>query len=162
MSRTHALESPRPPTRFRVARVSVQLGLAHRRLVVGFTVPSYSRISARDQPTISTTGCTALPCVGLFAAWSSATGYDLVAAVKRRWLPALLLGLAAAGLLTAIVLRTDDATPRPYGLGLAGALAWRGILYGVTDGLLLSVFPILVVFAAFAGTGSTGGSPARW
>ena len=27
-----------------------------------------------------------------------------------------------------------------------------GILYGITDGLLLSVFPILVVFAAFAGT----------
>ena len=35
---------------------------------------------------------------------------------------------------------------------LVGAIAWRGILYGVTDGLLLSVFPILVVFAAFAGT----------
>jgi len=51
-----------------------------------------------------------------------------------------------------MVVRTEDATSRPDGLELAAAVAWRGIVYGVTDGLLLSVFPILVVFAAFAGT----------
>jgi hypothetical protein len=75
-----------------------------------------------------------------------------VQAVKRRWLAALLLGLASAGVLTAIVLRTEDATPRPGGLDLVAALAWRGVVYGIADGLLLSVFPILVVFAALAGT----------
>ena len=31
-------------------------------------------------------------------------------------------------------------------------LLWRGVLYGATDGVLLSVFPILAVFGAFAGT----------
>ena len=31
-------------------------------------------------------------------------------------------------------------------------MLWRGVVYGVTDGLLLSAFPILVVFAAFAGS----------
>jgi hypothetical protein len=97
-------------------------------------------------------GLYALAVVGLFAVWSRATGYDLVAAVERRWIAALLLGLAAAALLTAMVLRTEDATSRPDGLELAGALAWRGIVYGIADGLLLSVFPILVVFAAFAGS----------
>lgn len=97
-------------------------------------------------------GMYALAVAGLFAVWSRVTGYDLVEAVKRRWLAALLLGLVTAGVMAAIVLRTEDATSRPDGLELAGALAWRGILYGVTDGLLLSVFPILVVFAAFAGT----------
>jgi hypothetical protein len=97
-------------------------------------------------------GLYALAVVGLFALWSRETGYDLVAAVKRRWIAALVLGLAAAAVLTAMVLRTEDATARPDGLELVGALAWRGVLYGVTDGLLLSVFPILVVFAAFAGT----------
>ena len=51
-----------------------------------------------------------------------------------------------------MVLRTEDATTRPEGIDLAAAIAWRGIVYGVTDGLLLSAFPILVVFAAFAGT----------
>jgi hypothetical protein len=97
-------------------------------------------------------GLYAVMVVGLLAAWSRSTGFDLVAAAKRHWVSALLLGMAAGGLLTAIVLRTEDSTPRPDGLDLAAAVAWRGIVYGVTDGLLLSVFPILVVFAAFAGT----------
>jgi uncharacterized membrane protein (DUF485 family) len=62
------------------------------------------------------------------------------------------LGLAVAGLLTLIVLRTEDATSRPAGVELVGAVLWRGVLYGLADGLLLSAFPILVVFAMFAGT----------
>jgi hypothetical protein len=97
-------------------------------------------------------GVYALSVVGLFALWSRSTGYDLAAAVRRRWLTALLLGLASAGLLAVIVMRTEAATARPAGLDLVAALAWRGVVYGMTDGLLLSVFPILVVFAAFAGT----------
>ena len=51
-----------------------------------------------------------------------------------------------------MVLRTEDATARPGGLELIGAVIWRGIVYGVADGLLLSAFPILAVFAMFAGT----------
>jgi hypothetical protein len=97
-------------------------------------------------------GLYAASVMGLFALWSRATGYDLAAAVRRRWLAALLLGLAAAALLTVMVVRTEDATTRPDGLELVGAIAWRGVVYGITDGLLLSVFPILVVFAALAGT----------
>ena len=97
-------------------------------------------------------GLYALAVVGLFAVWSRSTGYDLVAAVKRRWLAAVVLGLAAAGVMALMVVRTEDATARPDGVELVGAVAWRGIVYGVTDGLLLSVFPILVVFAAFAGS----------
>jgi hypothetical protein len=97
-------------------------------------------------------GLYALAVAGLFALWSRSTGYDLVAAVKRRWLLSLALGLATAGVLAVTVVRTEDTTARPDGVELIGALAWRGIVYGVTDGLLLSVFPILVVFAALAGT----------
>jgi hypothetical protein len=54
--------------------------------------------------------------------------------------------------LAVMVVRTEDATARPEGIELAGALLWRGVVYGIVDGLLLSAFPILVVFAAFAGT----------
>jgi len=97
-------------------------------------------------------GIYALAVVALFALWSHSTGYDLRAAVRRHWLLALVLGLTTAAALTFMVLRTEDATARPHGIDLVGALAWRGIVYGVTDGLLLSVFPILVVFAALAGT----------
>jgi hypothetical protein len=101
-------------------------------------------------------GVYASSVVALFWLWSRSTGYDLVAAVKRRWPAALVLGLAAAGVMAAMVLRTEDATPRPDGVELVGAVAWRGIVYGITDGLLLSVFPILAVFAAFAGTRLSG------
>jgi hypothetical protein len=97
-------------------------------------------------------GLYAFAVIVLFALWSRSTGYDLVAAARRRWVAALVLGLAVAAVMVAVVLRTEAATARPDGIELIGAVAWRGILYGVMDGLLLSVFPILVVFAAFAGT----------
>jgi hypothetical protein len=86
------------------------------------------------------------------AAWIRDTRLDARALVARNWGWGLVLGLAGAAVMASIVLRTEDATDRPGGLELIGAVAWRGVLYGVTDGVLLSVFPILAVFAAFAGT----------
>lgn len=97
-------------------------------------------------------GVYALAVGGLFSGWVRSTGYDLVAAIRRRWLLAVGLGLACAALLAVIVVRTGAATSRPDGLELAAALVWRGVVYGAADALLLSVFPILVVFAAFTGT----------
>ena len=87
-----------------------------------------------------------------FGLWVRATGQSFAEMVRRRWVLAVVLGLAVAGLLTLIVLRTEDATARPGGLELIGAVMWRGVAYGLADGLLLSAFPILAVFAMFAGT----------
>ena len=87
-----------------------------------------------------------------FGLWVHATGQSFAKMVRRRWLLAVALGLAVAGILVLVVLRTEDATARPDGLELVGAVAWRGLVYGLADGLLLSAFPILAVFAAFAGT----------
>jgi hypothetical protein len=97
-------------------------------------------------------GLYAIAVFGLIGLWARSTHYDLVAAMKRRWMWAVGLGAVFAGVMTLMVLRTEEATSHPDGLALIGAVLWRGVLYGVTDGLLLSVFPILVVFAAFAGT----------
>jgi membrane protease YdiL (CAAX protease family) len=97
-------------------------------------------------------GVYAVAVVALFVGWARSTGYDLVYALERRWTWAVGLGLAAAAVLALVVVQTDDATPRPDGLELVGAVAWRGVVYGLADGLLLSVFPILAVFAAMAGT----------
>jgi len=95
-------------------------------------------------------GVYALVVAALFAGWARSTGYDLVAAARRRWILAVGLGLLCGGLLAVMVVRTESATVRPGGITLIGAVAWRGVVYGMVDGLLLSAFPILAVFAAFA------------
>jgi hypothetical protein len=89
--------------------------------------------------------------LALVTAWVRASQFDVRAALARRWPLAVALGVGCGALLSVMVLRTEDATPHPQGIELAAAVAWRGVLYGVTDGVLLSVFPILAVFAAFAG-----------
>lgn len=97
-------------------------------------------------------GIYAVGVIALFAGWARSTHYDLAGAVRRRLLPALGLGAVAAAVLAVMVVRTAHATARPHGATLVGAVLWRGVVYGATDGLLLSVFPVLVVFAALAGS----------
>ena len=55
---------------------------------------------------------------------------------------------------------TSRRRTTPGGLEFAAAIAWRGVLYGLADGLILSAFPILAVFAAFKGT-ARARTPAR-
>ena len=89
--------------------------------------------------------------ISFVAAWAWSTDRPLARLASRRpWLT-LALALASSAILVLIVYRTDDATPHPKGLEFAAAIAWRGVFYGAVDGLLLSVFPILAVFAAFEG-----------
>ena len=96
-------------------------------------------------------GLYALFVAAFVGAWARHTGLGR-ADLMRNWRSGLVLGAAGAAVLAATVLRTEDATGRPGGLELAGAVLWRGVVYGATDGVLLSVFPILAVFGAFAGT----------
>lgn len=97
-------------------------------------------------------GLYAASVVAFFVLWARSTGQPLSAMVRRRWRLTLVLGAAFAAILAVSVLRIDEATARPDGLELAAAVIWRGVVYGATDGLFLSAFPILAVFAAFAGT----------
>jgi hypothetical protein len=93
----------------------------------------------------------ALAVAGFVAAWARdtrLTRQDL----WRNWRWGLALGALGAVVMSLVVLRTEDATARPDGLELVAAVLWRGVLYGATDSVLLSVFPILAVFGAFAGT----------
>jgi hypothetical protein len=93
-----------------------------------------------------------LAVIGLFTGWAKDTGQSLRGMCARRWRLALVLGLAFAGISALIVLGSEDATARPAGLEFIAAIVWRGLVYGSIDGLLLSAFPILVVFCAFAGS----------
>jgi D-alanyl-D-alanine carboxypeptidase len=90
-------------------------------------------------------------CVFAFvAAWARDSGLGR-RALMRNWRWGVGLGTATAAALVIMVLRTEDSTTRPDGLAFGGAILWRGLVYGVTDGVFLSVFPILAVFAAFEG-----------
>jgi len=66
--------------------------------------------------------------------------------------------VAVTGTILAAMMRSRPSGPRPHGWRLAGTLAWEGVVYGTTEGLLLSVLPVLVVWQAFAAHGWSSGT----
>lgn len=91
-----------------------------------------------------------IAAVGCFVTpWVRTTQPPLRAFLGRGWRYAVPLGALAGALLTLIVLG-EPGTTHPHGWTFAAAILWRGVAYGATDGVLLSVFPILAVFGLFA------------
>jgi hypothetical protein len=120
-------------------------------LVVGFLVP-FIFADVLDVPRDLYYGIYAASVITFIALWARATDQQVGAMLRRRWPLAVTLGVLFAGVLAFVVFRTDASTARPEGLELVWALVWRGLMYGAVDALLLSVFPILAVFAAAAGS----------
>ena len=137
---------PRVPARSEVERQSLWLvGGAALAFAVPFVFADVLGIQ-RDVYYALYIGAT----VALFGAWATRTG-GLARAMRRNWRWAVGLGVPVAALLGIGVARIEAVTAHPHGLRFAAVIAWRGVAYGFADGLLLSAFPILVVFAAFAG-----------
>jgi len=88
---------------------------------------------------------------GFVGLWLRYANESARTVLTRNWRAGIVLGVLFAGVMLAIVL-TEPATDRPDGLDLFAAIVWRGVLYGLADGVILSAFPIVAVFAAFAGT----------
>jgi hypothetical protein len=88
----------------------------------------------------------------LFVGWARDTGQSVPEMLRRRWPLAVGLGLVFAGVGAVIAVNAEGGGGHPDGLEFAGALLWRGVVYGAADGLLLSAFPILLVFAALEHT----------
>jgi hypothetical protein len=84
----------------------------------------------------------------LFVAWARDTHQPLREMFARRWPLAVGLGVSFAAISALITTRADSGTDHPDGIEFIAAIGWRGIVYGAADGLLLSAFPILLVFAA--------------
>lgn len=147
---THAFDDRRAARRHAQAHVSPHLVWLGAGFVVAFATP-FLLTDVLDMNRDVFYGVYALVVAGLFFGWSHTTGYDLAAAVRRHWIWAVGLGVAFGALLGFVVVQTEDATARAAGIELAASLVWRGVVYGAVDGLLLASFPILVVFAAFAG-----------
>ena len=88
----------------------------------------------------------------LFVAWAHDTRQPLREMVAKRWRLAVGLGFVFAAVSVLIATRAEDGTSHPGGIEFIAALGWRGVIYGAADGLLLSAFPILLVFAALRDT----------
>jgi hypothetical protein len=86
--------------------------------------------------------------VALFVAWARDTHQPLREMLARRWRLAVGLGIVFAAISAFIATRAEGEADHPAGIEFIAAIAWRGIVYGAADGLLLSAFPILLVFAA--------------
>lgn len=86
--------------------------------------------------------------VGLFVAWARDTRQPLREMLARRWRLAVGLGVAFAAISVFIATQAEGGTDHPGGIEFIAAIGWRGVVYGAADGLLLSAFPILLVFAA--------------
>jgi hypothetical protein len=120
-------------------------------LVVGFAVP-FLFADVLRLPKDLYYGVYIASVLLFFVAWARATGQRLDLMVRRRWRSAVVLGVVFALVLGFAVVRSEPAGPGPEGLALVRAVLWRGVAYGAVDGLLLSAFPILSVFAAAEGS----------
>jgi hypothetical protein len=142
----HPLRAPRAAARLDVPRVQA-LWLASG-LALAFAVP-YVFADLLTVQRNAYYAIYAFAVAGFLALWVRLTHQDIRALVLHRWRLAAALSFVCAAVLLIVVLR-EPATSRPAGWAFAGALLWRGVVYGAVDGLLLSAFPILATFAAFS------------
>jgi hypothetical protein len=112
-----------------------------------------SRLGVRRTPYIA---ALALLTGGLTVGYLTWSDTSLTGFATNRWGWGL-IGAAVAGALLARLSRHQPSGPRPQGWRLAASLAWEGVMYGSTEGLLLSVLPVLVTWQAFAAYGWTSG-----
>jgi hypothetical protein len=129
----------------------VQLGWIAGGLALGFLVPLLFA-DLLEVPRDAYYAIYAVAVVSFLVAWVRTTHQRVGDMVRRHWVVAVTLGVVCAGIMAAVVVGTEDASARPGGIELVGAVAWRGVVYGIVDGLFLSAFPILAVFSAFAGS----------
>ncbi|HEU4568717.1 MAG TPA: hypothetical protein VFR99_11840 [Marmoricola sp.] len=98
---------------------------------------------------------------GGYLAWS---GISLADLLTDAWGWALLAGVLSGALTGFGITRLAPSLPGEHGTRLAGTLAWQGVLYGVSEGTLLSMLPALVVWewVNAAGWSGTWGAVGRF
>lgn len=92
-----------------------------------------------------------------FLKWS---GISLQELVRHNWI----WGLAGAVLLALFLvknIRSQPASPSSKGALLAFDILWLGVIYGLMDAMLLSVFPVVAAWQAFTLLGWTLTWPGR-
>jgi hypothetical protein len=89
-----------------------------------------------------------------YLSWSNT---DWVTFLSYQWLWGLVAAIIVSalnivGLLRGSRSQTEMFTPvpRPEGVRLVGALLWEGLVYGMAEGFLLSVLPVLITWQALS------------
>jgi hypothetical protein len=85
-----------------------------------------------------------------FFVYIKKTHFNLKERYSKRLIWGIVLGLIFAALMANNVLSRPE-TARFSGFFLVWALFWRGLIYGIIDGLFLTVFPWVVTWRAFSG-----------
>ena len=108
---------------------------------------------------------TQTPYIGVLAVVTGAllTGYlswsnmDWLAFLSNNWLWGLVGAIIVSALIIVGLLRSMrsqpemlGAVPKPEGIRLVGALLWEGLVYGMAEGFLLSVLPVLITWQALS------------
>jgi hypothetical protein len=140
-----------PAARLRPGSARQHLAWLGAGLVLGFVVP-FVFADVLRLPRDLYYGIYIVSVLAFFMTWARTTGQRLDVLVRRRPRLAVVLGVVFAVVLGLAVVRSEPAGPGPDGAALAWAVLWRGVAYGAVDGLLLSAFPILAVFAASEGS----------
>lgn len=81
---------------------------------------------------------------GLLIAFGSWHAEVLRSHLSRNWRSGVLAGLVIGALL-AITVNRQPGSPAPSGFQLAWSLVWLALVYGLLDGLLLNVLPVMVL-----------------
>ena len=102
-------------------------------------------------------GVLAVVTGALLAGYLSWSNTDWGAFLSYQWLWGLVGALIVGPLLIVMLARGSRSqakmfasAPRPEGLRLVGALLWEGLVYGMAEGLLLSVLPVLITWQALS------------
>jgi hypothetical protein len=92
-----------------------------------------------------------------FILWSGIPFQELI---RHHWV----WGVVGAALLAIFLVRnilSQPASQRTKGVSLIFDILWLGVIYGLTDALLLSVFPVAATWQAFTLLGWTATWPAK-
>jgi hypothetical protein len=92
--------------------------------------------------------------VPMFVGYVRWSRIDLTRLVRRRW-PGGVVGAAVVGAFLVANVLGQDAAPRPDGARLVWDVIWLGVVYGLVDAILLTVFPVTATWRAFSRLGWT-------